>query len=119
MARFSAQISARSGLIERLVAFWSNHFAVSVAKGGFVRVAAGSFEREAIRPLILGKFADLLIAVEQHPAMIFFLDNQRSIGPASRAGRLDGKGLNDQISRARSWSCTHRSESTAATVKPT
>jgi uncharacterized protein (DUF1800 family) len=99
MARFSAQISARSGLIERLVAFWSNHFAVSVAKGGFVRACAGPFEREAIRPHILGKFADLLIAVEQHPAMIFFLDNQRSIGPGSHAGRLDGKGLNENLAR--------------------
>jgi uncharacterized protein (DUF1800 family) len=99
MARFSAQISARSGLIEQLVAFWSNHFAVSVAKGGFVRACAGPFEREAIRPHILGKFADLLIAVEQHPAMIFFLDNQRSIGPGSHAGRLDGKGLNENLAR--------------------
>jgi uncharacterized protein (DUF1800 family) len=99
MARFSAQISARSGLIERLVAFWSNHFAISVAKGGFVRASAGAFEREAIRPHILGKFADLLIAVEQHPAMIFFLDNQRSIGPGSHAGRLDGKGLNENLAR--------------------
>ena len=99
MARFLAQISARSGLIERLVAFWSNHFAVSVAKGGFVRASAGAFEREAIRPHVLGKFADLLIAVEQHPAMIFFLDNQRSIGPGSHAGRLDGKGLNENLAR--------------------
>ncbi|ARN83586.1 hypothetical protein B1812_11240 [Methylocystis bryophila] len=99
MARLSAQMSARSGFIERLVAFWSNHFAVSVAKGGFVRASAGAFEREAIRPHILGKFADLLIAVEQHPAMIFFLDNQRSIGPSSRAGTLDGKGLNENLAR--------------------
>ncbi len=99
MARFSSQISARSGFIERLVAFWSNHFAVSVAKGGFVRASAGAFEREAIRPHILGKFSDLLIAVEQHPTMIFFLDNQRSIGPASHAGRLDGKGLNENLAR--------------------
>src|SRR5208337_2316265 len=99
MARFLAQISARSGLIERLVAFWSNHFAVSVAKGGFVRASAGAFEREAIRPHVLGKFADLLIAVDQHPAMIFFLDNQRSIGPGSHAGRLDGKGLNENLAR--------------------
>ena len=99
MARFAAQISARSGFVERLVAFWSNHFAVSVAKGGFVRASAGAFEREAIRPHIFGKFADLLIAVEQHPTMIFFLDNQRSIGPGSNAGRLDGKGLNENLAR--------------------
>ena len=99
MARFLAQTSARSGLVERLVAFWSNHFAVSVAKGGFVRASAGAFEREAIRLHVLGKFADLLIAVEQHPTMIFFLDNQRSIGPGSHAGRLDGKGLNENLAR--------------------
>ena len=99
MARFAAQLSARSGLVERLVAFWSNHFAVSVAKGGFVRASAGAFEREAIRPHVLGNYADLLIAVEQHPTMIFFLDNQRSIGPGSHAGRLDGKGLNENLAR--------------------
>ena len=42
---------------------------------------AGSFEREAIRPHVLGRFADMLKAVEQHPAMLFFLDNQQSLGP--------------------------------------
>jgi len=99
MARIKAQLSARAGFVERLVAFWSNHFAVSVTKGGFVRVAAGPFEREAIRPHVLGKFADLVVAVEEHPAMIFYLDNQRSIGPGSRAGRFDGKGLNENLAR--------------------
>ena len=59
MARFSAQLKAGAGFVERLVAFWSNHFAVSVAKGQFIRATAGAFEREAIRPHVLGKFADL------------------------------------------------------------
>ncbi len=99
MGRISAQLAAPAGLIERLVAFWSNHFAVSVAKGQFVRVAAGPFEREAIRPHVLGKFSQLLIAVESHPAMIFYLDNQRSIGPDSKPGLLDGKGLNENLAR--------------------
>jgi uncharacterized protein (DUF1800 family) len=99
MARFSAQLAAKAGFLERLVAFWSNHFAVSVMKGGFVRVTAGPFEREAIRPHVLGKFAELVVAVEQHPAMIFYLDNQRSIRPGSRAGRFDGKGLNENLAR--------------------
>ena len=99
MARFSAQLAAPAGFVERLVAFWSNHFAVSVAKGQFVRVAAGPFEREAIRPHALGKFSRLLAAVERHPAMIFYLDNQRSIGPGSMPGRLDGKGLNENLAR--------------------
>ena len=99
MARFKKQFSARVGVVERLIAFWSNHFAVSVAKGQFIRVSAGPFEREAIRPNVLGKFADLLIAVESHPAMIFYLDNQRSIGPGASAGRLSGKGLNENLAR--------------------
>ena len=99
MARFNAQMKAGAGLVERLVAFWSNHFAVSVAKGQGLRATAGTFEREAIRPHVLGKFSDLLIAVESHPAMIFYLDNQRSIGPGSNAGRFDGKGLNENLAR--------------------
>ena len=99
MARFNAQLKAGAGLVERLVAFWSNHFAVSVAKGQALRATAGAFEREAIRPRVLGKFSDLLIAVESHPAMIFYLDNQRSIGPGSNAGRFDGKGLNENLAR--------------------
>ncbi len=99
MARFRNAFSARIGLVERLVAFWSNHFAVSVSKGQFIRVAAGPFEREAIRPFVLGKFTQMLMAVESHPAMIFYLDNQRSIGPNATAGRLAGKGLNENLAR--------------------
>lgn len=99
MARFEKRARAQAGFVERLVAFWSNHFAVSVAKGQFVRVAAGPFEREAIRPHALGRFADMLAAVESHPAMLFYLDNQRSIGPASAAGRFAGKGLNENLAR--------------------
>ena len=45
---------------------------------------AGAFEREAIRPHVLGRFADMLLAVESHPAMLIYLDNARSIGPNSR-----------------------------------
>ncbi len=99
IARFAKAAKARSGFAERLVALWSNHFAVSMAKGAFIRATAGPFEREAIRPHICGKFADLLRAVESHPAMIFFLDNQRSIGPNANAGRLAGKGLNENLAR--------------------
>ncbi|MDE2466193.1 MAG: DUF1800 family protein [Alphaproteobacteria bacterium] len=99
MARFRKAFSARVGFVERLVAFWSNHFAVSVSKGQFIRVVAGPFEREAIRPFVLGKFAQMLMAVESHPAMIFYLDNQRSIGPNAAAGRLSGKGLNENLAR--------------------
>jgi uncharacterized protein (DUF1800 family) len=69
---------------ERLVHFWSNHFAVSSDKG-IVYGLAGTLENEAIRPHVNGRFLDLLKAVEQHPAMIVFLDNQASMGPNSPA----------------------------------
>ncbi len=99
LARFQKQIEADIGFAERMVAFWSNHFAVSVAKGQFIRVAAGSFEREAIRPHVFGRFAAMLKAVEQHPAMLFYLDNQQSIGPNSKAGQNRNKGLNENLAR--------------------
>ena len=60
---------------ERLVHFWTNHFAVSADKGAVFGLA-GTLENEAIRPHVDGRFVDLLTAVEQHPAMIAFLDNQ-------------------------------------------
>ncbi len=99
LARLNRAASARAGLVERLVAFWSNHFCVSVGKGGFVRVIAGAFEREAIRPYVLGRFADMLLAVEKHPAMIFYLDNQQSAGAGSLAGMRRGRGLNENLGR--------------------
>lgn len=90
---------------ERLVQFWSNHFAVSADKG-LVTGIAGSLENEAIRPHVCGRFADLLCAVEQHPAMILFLDNQASVGPHSRAQRLFERrgpqrkaGINENLAR--------------------
>ena len=89
----------RSAFVERLVAFWSNHFCVSATKAQLLRASAGSFEREAIRPFVLGRFADMLQAVERHPAMLFFLDNVRSIGPASRAGGNGKRGLNENLAR--------------------
>ncbi len=48
LARIRAGAQADVGFYERLVGFWSNHFAVSTNKGGFIRVTAGAFEREAI-----------------------------------------------------------------------
>lgn len=97
-ARFDAACSADIGFTERLVWFWSNHFCVSADKGG-VRPLAGAFEREAIRPHVLGRFADMLAAVESHPAMLLYLDNARSIGPGSAAGLRRGKGLNENLAR--------------------
>jgi uncharacterized protein (DUF1800 family) len=98
-ARLQRALAARPGFVERLVAFWTNHFCVSTVKGGFVRISAGAFERDAIRPHVLGCFRDMLQAVESHPAMLFYLDNQQSIGPNSAAGQRTGRGLNENLAR--------------------
>jgi uncharacterized protein (DUF1800 family) len=97
-ARIEAALNAEIGFAERLTWFWSNHFCVSVAKNG-VRPLAGAYEREAIRPHVLGRFHDMLLAVETHPAMLIYLDNARSIGPNSQAGVSRGRGLNENLAR--------------------
>lgn len=98
-ARLERAATTDRPFLERLVYFWSNHFCVSAIKGPLVRVMAGAFEREAIRPHVLGRFGDMLKAVEQHPAMLIYLDNAQSIGPNSPAGRNRGKGLNENLAR--------------------
>jgi uncharacterized protein (DUF1800 family) len=99
LARIQRATIADCGFAERLVVFWSNHFCISASKGEPARIWAGAFEREAIRPHVLGRFADMLQAVEQHPAMLFFLDNQQSLGPDSRAGQNRKRGLNENLAR--------------------
>jgi uncharacterized protein (DUF1800 family) len=97
-ARFSAALGAEIGFVERLAWFWSNHFCVSADKGG-VRPICGAYEREAIRAHMLGRFGDMLQAVESHPAMLIYLDNARSIGPDSIAGMRRKRGLNENLAR--------------------
>jgi uncharacterized protein (DUF1800 family) len=60
---------------------------------------SGAYEREAIRPHVLGRFADMLLAVEGHPAMLFYLDNLASMGPNSIAGINRTRGLNENFAR--------------------
>jgi uncharacterized protein (DUF1800 family) len=98
-ARLEQACAAPIGFLERLVAFWSNHFCVSVAKSAIGRAAAGAFEREAIRPYALGRFADMLATVERRPAMLNFLDNAQSVGPNSKAGQNRKAGLNENLAR--------------------
>lgn len=99
LARLQRATLAECGFAERLVTFWSNHFCISASKGELARIWAGAFEREAIRPHVIGRFADMLKAVEQHPAMLLFLDNQQSLGPDSRAGQNRKRGLNENLAR--------------------
>lgn len=99
LARLQRATLVECGFTERLVTFWSNHFCISASKGELARIWAGAFEREAIRPHVLGRFADMLRSAEQHPAMLFFLDNQQSLGPDSRAGQNRKRGLNENLAR--------------------
>ena len=97
-ARIRAAVAAKIGFVERLVWFWSNHFCVSADKGN-VRPICGAYEREAIRAHVLGRFGDMLLAAESHPAMLIYLDNARSIGPGSIAGMRQKRGLNENLAR--------------------
>jgi uncharacterized protein (DUF1800 family) len=105
-ARFSHAVRTDYPFQERLVRFWSNHFTVSADKQP-VSALAGLFENEAIRPNLNGSFFDLLLAAETHPAMILYLDNERSIGPDSMIAKPGKKrrpkkralGTNENLAR--------------------
>jgi len=89
-------------LEEQLVDFWYNHFNVFLDKGAD-RYLVPTYEREAIRPHVLGKFRDLLEATAKSPAMLFFLDNWESVGPDTSQRRGNAKrptrGLNENYAR--------------------
>ena len=94
--RTEAALAADIGFAERLVWFWSNHFCISANK---IQSMSGAYEREAVRANTLGRFVDLLLAVEGHPAMLFYLDNLESMGANSTAGLNRSRGLNENIAR--------------------
>ncbi len=90
-------------LEEQMVDFWYNHFNVFLDKGAD-RYLVPTYEREAIRPHVLGKFRDLLEATAKSPAMLFFLDNWESVGPAQPQRRRGNakrpvRGLNENYAR--------------------
>ncbi len=91
-AALTERLTTNRPFVERLVAFWSNHLCVSVGAKVLVAPLAGSYEREAIRPHVLGRFEDMVLASARHPAMLVYLDNFQSIGPGSRRGRSSGRG---------------------------
>lgn len=107
---------SRRQLNEVMVDFWTNHFNV-YARKGLDNVFLTSFERDVIRPRIWGNFYDLLAATAQSPAMLFYLDNARSIAPPedrpapprrwrrflrippARAGKKNAGGINENYAR--------------------
>jgi uncharacterized protein (DUF1800 family) len=103
-ARMATALTSPAPFVERLVHFWANHFAVSADKLTVVGLS-GTLEFEAIRPHVLGKFGDMLNAVERHPAMLLYLDQAQSVGPNSPIGaRVASRGtrkigLNENLAR--------------------
>ena len=83
---------------ERLVAFWANHFTVSIRRGE-VGPLLGDYVRTAIRPNVHGRFGDMLLAVMRHPAMLLYLDNAASAGPNSIAAGRGKRGINENLAR--------------------
>ncbi len=108
--RARQQCATTSPVHERLVMFWSNHFTVSAEKQS-VRLLAGAFEREAIRPHIGDDFATLLLGAEQHPAMLMYLDNAGSIGRgrawADGATSVQKRGVASQSVSMKTWHAKH------------
>jgi uncharacterized protein (DUF1800 family) len=102
-ARTEAALTTPAPFVERLVHFWANHFAVSADRLE-LNALAGTLEFEAVRPHLLGRFGDMLAAVERHPAMLLYLDQAQSVGPDSPAGqrsqgRQRQRGLNENLAR--------------------
>jgi len=83
-ARLMRAVADPAQLRELLVDFWYNHFNVDAGKG-LARLWAGAYEREAIRPYVLGRFLDLLAATAMHPAMLIALENWRNVAPRGEA----------------------------------
>ncbi|WP_439548274.1 DUF1800 domain-containing protein [Falsiroseomonas sp.] len=92
------RLTTGQGYRERLVDFWMNHFTVS-RRVGSIQPIIGAFERDAIRPHVTGRFADMVVAVARHPAMLIYLDNVGSVGPNSQAGQRRRRGLNENLAR--------------------
>jgi len=94
-------IESTRQLAEELDDFWFNHFNVFLEKGDD-RFMIPQYEREAIRPHVLGQFRDLLEATAKSPAMLFFLDNSESVRPdldANDKKRKVKRGLNENYGR--------------------
>jgi uncharacterized protein (DUF1800 family) len=103
-ASLARRVTSDAPFVERLVAFWSNHLCVSSLGKPQVAPFAGHYERDVIRPHVLGRFEDMVLASARHPAMLLYLDNAQSIGPDSKAGRATtrsgrGRGLNENYAR--------------------
>jgi uncharacterized protein (DUF1800 family) len=108
-AKLYRAIYSNRQLEEQMADFWFNHFNVFMNKGAD-RILIATYEREAIRPHVFGKFRDLLEATAKSPAMLFYLDNWQSVSselgqrdinqrPRLRAKAKQARGLNENYAR--------------------
>jgi uncharacterized protein (DUF1800 family) len=103
-ARLLRAIDSPRQLEEVMVDFWFNHFNVFAGKG-VDRALIASYERDAIRPYVMGSFRDLLGATAHHPAMLYYLDNFESTssdfvpGGAGPGPKAKARGLNENYAR--------------------
>ena len=97
-AKLLRAVHSTHQLEELMADFWYNHFNVFFDKGAD-RLLVTSYERDAIRPHVLGNFKDLLLATAKHPAMLFYLDNWTSVNTTRLRGRKKAAGLNENYAR--------------------
>lgn len=110
-ARVNVAFTTDTPFAERWVRHFSNHFSVSTRRLQ-TSLFVGAFEREVARAHAFGRFSDMLLASTQHPAMLAYLDNEKSIGPEStyaqrparsnrtaQSGNVDEPGLNENLAR--------------------
>jgi len=101
VSKLERAIYSNRQLAEELDDFWFNHFNVNYDKGAD-RFEIPTYERESIRPYVLGRFRDLLEATAKSPAMLFYLDNFQSVRPdidAKAKGNRPKRGLNENYAR--------------------
>ncbi len=87
----TAMLESRTPFLDRLVRFWSDHFLLNMNRPAVMPLVL-AFEEEAIRPNVTRGFYTMLLAIVRHPAMLIYLDNVRSVGSRSDAGRRTGRG---------------------------
>ena len=99
-ARIVRAVASERQLEEVLVDFWFNHFNVFSGKGQ-VRVYLTGYERDTIRPHVLGNFREMLGAVAESPAMLFYLDNFQNVDPRAAQRQADETLARQRMAAAR------------------
>ncbi len=97
-AKIYRAVQSERQLNEVLADFWFNHFNVFLDKGADKWLTT-AYERDAIRPHVLGRFSDMVRATAQSPAMLFYLDNWTSVAPAAVRARARTRGINENYAR--------------------